>query len=84
MSEEAVQSGRSEEKPKAAWTLEALEALGPVTDVSTTASVVDVSEWTVYERIRRGEWQLTRVLRIGRKIKIPTQDLIRLLYGEGA
>lgn len=67
----------------AQWTREALEALGPVTDVPTTASVLQASEWTIYEQIRRGEWTLTRVLRLGRRIKIPTNDLIKLLYGDG-
>ncbi|MWA05822.1 hypothetical protein F8568_036800 [Actinomadura sp. LD22] len=65
------------------WSREALEALGPVTDVPTTASVLQVSDWTVYEAIRRGEWTMTRVLRLGRMIKIPTNDLITLLYGAG-
>ncbi|MEU6036911.1 hypothetical protein ABZ801_16030 [Actinomadura sp. NPDC047616] len=65
----------------AKWNRQALEALGPVTEVPVAAQVLDVSEWTIYERIRRDEWTLTRVLRIGRRIKIPTNDLIRLLYG---
>ncbi|QQM46854.1 DNA-binding protein [Streptomyces liliifuscus] len=63
-----------------AWTREAIEALGPTTDVPTTAAIVEVNSDTIYAAIRRGEWELTRVLRIGRKIKIPTRDLIALLY----
>lgn len=63
------------------WTREALEELGAVTDVATTASVLKVSEWSVYEQIRRGTWTVTRVLRVGRKIVIPTHDLITQLYG---
>lgn len=66
-----------------AWTRKALEALGPVTDVPTTAEVYGVNSDTVYAAIRRGEWTHTRVLRIGRKIKIPTRDLIDLLYPPG-
>jgi hypothetical protein len=62
------------------WTREAIEALGPVTDVPTTASILDVCKDTVYAQIRRGEWTATRVLTLGRKIKIPTRDLIALLY----
>jgi len=65
----------------ARWSREAIEALGPTTDVKTAASVLDCSDWTIYEQIRRNEWTLTRVLRLGRKIKIPTHDLIALLYG---
>lgn len=62
------------------WTREAIEALGPTTDVPTTASIFGVDKETVYGQIRRDEWTATRVLRLGRKIKIPTLDLIRLLY----
>jgi hypothetical protein len=59
------------------WDRAAIEALGAVTEVPV------VSDWTIYEAIRRGTWDLTRVLRIGRRIKIPTHDLITLLYGAG-
>lgn len=62
------------------WTREAIEALGPITDVPTTASILDICKDTAYASIRRGEWTATRVLRLGRKIKIPTRDLIALLY----
>jgi hypothetical protein len=63
-----------------AWTREEIEALGPTTDVPTVASIFDVNKDTVYAQIRRGEWTATRVLTLGRKIKIPTRDLIALLY----
>lgn len=66
------------------WSREAIEALGPITDVPTTASIFDVNKDTVYAQIRRGEWTATRVLTLGRKIKIPTRDLIALLYGDEA
>lgn len=64
----------------AAWSREAIVALGPVTDVPTLAAILDVHKDTVYAAIRRGEWTATRVLTLGRKIKIPTRDLIALLY----
>ncbi|MFH9938553.1 helix-turn-helix domain-containing protein [Streptomyces murinus] len=67
-----------------AWTREAIEALGPVTDVPTVAAILDVNKDTVYAAIRRGEWTATRVLSLGRKIKIPTRDLIATLYGAEA
>lgn len=63
-----------------AWTREAIEALGPTTDVPTVASIFGVNKDTVYAQIRRGEWTATRVLPLGRKLKIPTRDLIALLY----
>lgn len=64
----------------AEWTREAIEALGPTTDVPTTAAIFGVNKDTVYAQIRRGEWTATRVLALGRKLKIPTRDLIALLY----
>lgn len=63
-----------------AWTREAVEALGPTTDVPTVAAIFGVNKDTVYAQIRRGEWTATRVLTLGRKIKIPTRDLVALLY----
>jgi excisionase family DNA binding protein len=67
-----------------AWTREAIEALGPTTDVPTVASIFGVNKDTVYAQIRRGEWTATRVLPLGRKLKIPTRDLIALLYAPEA
>ncbi|WP_020117578.1 hypothetical protein [Streptomyces canus] len=63
------------------WTRAQIEALGPTTDVPTTASIFEVDKDTIYDAIRRDEWTMTRVLRLGRRIKIPTGDLITLLYG---
>ena len=68
----------------AQWTRKRVEDLGPVVDVPTAASILGCGEWTIYEQIRRGEWSLTRVLRLGRRIKIPTHDLITLLYSTPA
>lgn len=68
----------------AVWTREAVEALGPTTDVPTVASIFGVNKDTVYAQIRRGEWTATRVLTLGRKIKIPTRDLVALLYAPGS
>ncbi|EFC79297.1 hypothetical protein [Parafrankia sp. EUN1f] len=62
------------------WTRGAIEALGPTTDVPTTAQILDLGAWTVYDMIKRQTWTNTRVLRYGRRIKIPTSDLVSLLY----
>ena len=64
----------------AAWTRGAVEALGPTTNVPTLAAIFDVNAETVYAAIRRNEWTATRVLRLGRSIKIPTLDIVRLLF----
>lgn len=63
-----------------AWTREAVEALGPTTNVPTVAAILGVNPETVYAAIRRGEWTATRVLRLGRVIKLPTLDVVRLLF----
>lgn len=63
------------------WTRDRIAALGPVTDVPTTARIFKVDPETVYSQIRRGQWTATRVLRMGRRIRIPTRDLIETLYG---
>lgn len=62
------------------WTREAVEALGPTTNVPTAAAIFEVNSETVYAAIRRNEWTATRVLRLGRVIRIPTLDILRLLY----
>ncbi|MEU9406195.1 helix-turn-helix domain-containing protein [Streptomyces sp. NPDC048281] len=62
------------------WTRAAVEALGPLTDVPTVAEIFGVHKDTVYAQIRRGEWTETRVLALGRKLKIPTRDVLDLLY----
>ncbi|MFF7158132.1 DNA-binding protein [Streptomyces sp. NPDC008139] len=67
-----------------AWTREAVEALGPTTNVPTVAAIFGVNPETVYAAIRRNEWTATRVLHLGRTIKLPTLDVIRLLYAPEA
>lgn len=62
------------------WTRQRIEALGAVTDVPTAAKILDVNANTVYAAIAGGAWTTTRILRIGRKIRIPTSDLVRALY----
>ncbi|KAB2344916.1 MerR family transcriptional regulator [Actinomadura rudentiformis] len=61
------------------WTRDRIAALGPVTDVPTAASILDISPDLAYSLIRKNEWA-TRVLHLGRAIKIPTKDLLDLLY----
>jgi hypothetical protein len=63
------------------WTRDRVADLGPVTNVPTLARILDVHPDTVYERIRREDWTMTRVLRMGRKIRIPTRDVIDYLFG---
>ncbi|ADP84417.1 hypothetical protein [Pseudofrankia inefficax] len=57
-----------------------IAALGPTTDVPHTAQITGFAESSIYDAIRTGTWTLTRVLKVGRRIRIPTHDLIALLY----
>lgn len=57
-----------------------IEALGPTCNVPQMARAMGCGESSIYEAIRRGEWTHTRVLRLGRAIRIPTSDLVNLLY----
>jgi hypothetical protein len=66
------------------WTRDAVEALGPTTTVPVATSILGVNAETGYAAIRNGTWTATRVLRIGRVIKIPTLDLVRLLFDPAA
>ena len=66
--------------PPPTWTRSRIEALGPTTDVPHMAKVLGCGESSIYEAIRRREWPHTRVLRLGRAIRIPTSDLVNLLY----
>lgn len=72
--------GTSEQASGPEWTPETIRALGPTTNVRTAASVLGIGERLAYESIKRGDWP-TRVLRLGNRILIPTNDLIRQLYG---
>ena len=62
------------------WSPETIRQLGPTTNVPTAASILGINEQSAYGLIRRAEWP-TRVLRLGRVIRIPTNDLVHLLYG---
>ncbi|MGW3193699.1 helix-turn-helix domain-containing protein [Streptomyces sp. NPDC001118] len=66
------------------WTREEVEAKGPTTEVPVLASILGVDKDTIYDSIRRGDWTMTRVLRLGRRIKIPTVDIVAYLFGLAA
>ncbi|MEV5940298.1 DNA-binding protein [Streptomyces sp. NPDC051994] len=66
------------------WTRQAIEAEGPTTVVPVLASILGVDKDTIYDAIRRDDWTMTRVLRIGRRVKIPTVDIVTYLFGPAA
>lgn len=53
-----------------------LLALPPAVDLwPTAARVVGIGRSTAYELVKTGEWP-TRVLRLGRRIRVPTAELL--------
>jgi predicted DNA-binding transcriptional regulator AlpA len=59
-------------------THEELLALPAVVDLATAAAVLGIGRTCAYELVRTGTWP-TRVLRVGRLIRIPTAPLLDLL-----
>jgi excisionase family DNA binding protein len=55
-----------------------LDALPDIFDVRDAAAYLDVSDNTVYEAIRRGEFPSVR---LGRRIRIPKAAFVRWLEG---
>jgi hypothetical protein len=55
-----------------------IAALPPALDLPAAAHLLGISRTSAYELVRTGEWP-SPVLRLGRRIKIPTQPLLELL-----
>jgi len=60
---------------------EELLALPAVVDLTTAAAVLGIGRTCAYELVRTGAWP-TRVLRVGRLIRIPTAPLLELVEVE--
>jgi hypothetical protein len=50
----------------------------PTVGVDEAAALLSCSTWAAYEAIRRGDFPVP-VLKVGRKIRIPTMPLLRQL-----
>lgn len=59
-------------------TRDELLKLPPLVDLPTAAGVLGVGRSRAYELVQTGKWP-TPVLRCGRRIKVPTAPLLRLL-----
>lgn len=55
-----------------------INALPPLVDVPTAASVLGIGRTLAYELVRTGRWPTT-VLRMGKIIRIPTAALLRIV-----
>ena len=68
---------------KATWTEADVRGLGVRTDLETACSVVlGVGRTRAYELLRAGELPFP-VLRVGRRVAVPTAPLLRLLGLDG-
>jgi hypothetical protein len=47
----------------------------PTLDVAEAAPLIGISTWAAYEAIKRGDFPV-EILRIGRKIRVPTRPLL--------
>jgi excisionase family DNA binding protein len=59
-------------------TLDELRALPALLDVPTAARVLGVGRTAAYRMVSDGSWP-TPVVRVGRKVKVPTLPLLSLL-----
>lgn len=55
-----------------------LSVLPPALDLPDAAALIGISRTAAYELVRTGSWP-SPVLRLGHRIKIPTQPLLELL-----
>jgi excisionase family DNA binding protein len=55
-----------------------IRRLPPALTVEQAARLLRIGRSKAYEAVKTGEWP-TRVLRVGRCIRIPTADVLRLL-----
>jgi predicted DNA-binding transcriptional regulator AlpA len=59
-------------------TRQELQDLPALLDVAEAGRVLGIGRSLAYELVRAGEWP-TKVLRVGRLIKIPSAPLVRLI-----
>lgn len=60
-------------------TLQDLKALPPTLTVEEAADLIGVGRTAAYEAVRQGLWPSVRVT--ARRIVVPTQPLLAMLYG---
>ena len=64
------------------YTADDLRTLPTTVDLRTASAFLGVGSTLGYQMVKDGTWP-TRVLRMGRLIRIPTADLINLLDASG-
>ena len=69
------------------WTAEAIQALGPTTDLPTLGSIFDCSRWKAYQMARTGEWEElgVKIVRLGSKYRVTVLSILQVLgYADSA
>ena len=61
-----------------AWTEQAVRGLGLTTDVETAAEILGIGRTKAYEMVREGNFPVP-ILRIGRRVLVPTPSILTLL-----
>lgn len=60
------------------WTPEAVRRLGMTTDVETAAEIIGIGRTLAYVLVREERFPV-RVIRLGRRVLVPIQDLLAFL-----
>lgn len=63
------------------WTAEAIQALGPTTDLPTLGSIFSCSRWKAYQMARTGEWEKVgvKIVRLGSKYRVVVASVLEVL-----
>src|SRR4051794_11317905 len=60
------------------WTVEQIRGLGMTTDLETAASIIGIGRTPAYTLARDNQFPI-RLLRLGRRVLVPTADLLTYL-----
>ena len=60
------------------WNLEAVRQLGMTTDIETAAAILGIGRTLAFELARTDRFPV-RLLRMGRRIRVPVADLLKYL-----
>jgi len=60
------------------WTPEAIRSLGVTTDIETAAAILGIGRTLAFDLVRKNEFPV-RLLRLGRRIVVPTSELRKYL-----
>ena len=63
------------------WTPEEVRNLGMTTDIETAAEIIGIGRTLAYELAKNDAFPV-RLLRLGRRVVVPTTDLLRYLGTE--